>query len=297
MGRKLDAREYKLLLNPQIFSQAPNLQAANAFWDRRIRQIVRIADPKAGPFKIEGWRLIRFWDTPNRDLSDNDLIVRTRQDTKNDFAASGVRQATLKLRMPDQFIVATSWLAKREDEDAEIAETKFEEDIGPLEVLARPPGEQPKVVTPLKLSTRNRFSLSSEIDLAPNDPLDRLDHVLALFPGAAGLVSVSADQSDLDLAGGPLIHEYVFKGSEVALVGEAKAKFTLSIWCFDEPSKQPDVAEMSFVVKTDNGKMSGPVARQAYNLFNSFQDSLSEIIDQDHTSKTSLALPDRGSRY
>jgi hypothetical protein len=294
MGRKLDAREYKLLLNPQIFGQSPNLEVANTFWAQRIRQIVQTADPEAGPFENNGWRLIRFWDTSNRDLADNDLILRTRQVAKSDFAANGVRKATLKLRMPDQFIVATSWLAKREDEDAEIAETKFEEDIGPLEVLARPPGEQPKVVTPLKLSTRNRFSLSSEIDLAQNDPLDRLDHVLALFPGAAGLVSVSADQSDLDLAGGPLIHEYVFKGAKVALVEGAEAKFTLSIWCFDTPFKQPDVAEMSFVLKADDGKMSGPVARQAYNLFNNFQDSLSGIIDQDHTSKTSLALPDRG---
>lgn len=60
--------------------------------------------------------------------------------------------------------------------------------------------------------------------------------------------------------------------------------------------KQADVAEMSFVVKTDGGRMSGPVARQAYDLFNNFQDNLSEIIDQKHTSKTSLALPDRGSR-
>ncbi|TBE02329.1 hypothetical protein [Rhizobium ruizarguesonis] len=296
MGRKLDAREYKLLLNPQIFGQSPNLDVANTFWAQRIRQIVQTADPEAGPLKDDGWRLIRFWDTGSRDLSDNELILRTRQDTKVDFAANGVRKATLKLRMPDQFIVATARLAKPGDEEAGKVETKFEEDIGPLEVLARPPGEQPKVVTPIKLSTRNRFSLSSEIDLAPNDPLDRLDHVLALFPGAAGLVSVSADQSDLDLAGGPLIHEYVFKGSEVALVGEAKAKFTLSVWCFDEPSKLPDVAEMSFVVKTDEGTMSGPVARQAYNLFNSFQDNLSDIIDQDHTSKTSLALPDRGRR-
>ena len=224
------------------------------------------------------------------------MILRTRQDTKSDFAANGVRKATLKLRMPDQFIVATSSLAKREDEDKDIAETKFEEDIGPLEVLARPPGQRPKVVTPPRLSTRNRFSLSSEINLAPNDPLDVLDHVLALFPGAAELVCVSAEQPDLNLSSGPLVHEYVFKGSEVTLVGGARAKFTLSIWCFDAPLKQPDVAEMSFVVKTDEGKMSGPVARQAYNLFNNFQGDLSEIIDQDHTSKTSLALPDRGSR-
>ncbi|MBY5704146.1 hypothetical protein HFO38_15665 [Rhizobium leguminosarum] len=296
MGRKLDAREYKLLLNPQIFGQSPNLDAANTFWAQRIRQIVQTADPEAGPFENNGWRLIRFWDTPNRDLGDNDLILRTRQDTTSDFVANGVQKATLKLRMPDQFIVATAWLAKREEEDAKIVETKFEEDIGPLEVLSRPPGEQPRVVTPLKLSTRNRFSLSSGIEIPSNDPLDRLEHVLALFPGAAELVCVSAEQSDLNLAGGPLIHEYVFKSSEVALVEGAKAKFTLSIWCFDAPTKQPDVAEMSFVVKTDGGKMSGPVARQAYNLFNNFQGSLSEIIDQDHTSKTSLALPDRGPR-
>ncbi|TBC98960.1 hypothetical protein ELH24_09905 [Rhizobium ruizarguesonis] len=296
MGRKLIAREYKLLLDSQIFSQAPNLEVANAFWAQRIRQIVRIADPKAGPFNGDGWRLIRFWDTPNRDLSYNDLTLRTRQDTKSDFAASGVRQATLKLRMPDQFIVATARLAKPEDEEAGNVETKFEEDIGPLEVLARPPDEQPKVVTPLKLSTRNRFSLSSGIDLTPNGPLDRFDQVLALFPGVAELVCVSPGQSDLNLVGGPLIHEYVFKGSEVALVEGAKAKFTLSIWCFDAPLNQPDVAEMSFVVKTDNGKMSGRVARQAYNLFINFQENLSEIIDQDHTSKTSLALPDRASR-
>ncbi|MGO7044073.1 hypothetical protein ACCT07_36420 [Rhizobium johnstonii] len=296
MGRKLVAREYKLLLNPQIFSLSPNLDAANAFWAQRIREIVRIADPEAGPFENNGWRLIRFWDTSNRDLGDNDLILRTRQDTTSDFVANGVQKATLKLRMPDQFIVATAWLAKPEDEEAGNVETKFEEDIGPLEVLARPPGEQPKVVTPLKLSTRNRFSLSSGIDIPSNDPLNRLDHVLALFPGAAELVGVSAKQPNLDLAGGPLIHEYVFKGSEVALVEGAKAKFTLSIWYFDAPLKQPDVAEMSFVVKTDNGKMSGRVARQAYNLFNNFQERFSGIIDQEHTSKTSLALPDRGPR-
>lgn len=291
MGRKLDAREYKLLLNPHSFDQYPTLEAINAFWDEHIRHIVQLIDPNAYPFQESRYRLIRFLDTQRCELTNNDLILRTRQKTDDQFVpkVSDV-EVTLKLRMPDQFVVRSSHLARAVDEDEGLVQTKFEEDIGPLEVLAVQ-GPDTRVVRPIKISTRNRFSLSSSVTLQGSASVKSLAHVFALFPGAEDRVAVSTGQTDLELVAGPLIHEYAFKKGLVTLDGGIDAEFTMSLWCFESPDRRPDIVELSFVVEADDGRVQGSVARQAYNLFNSFQRNLASIIDPENTSKTSLSLP------
>lgn len=288
MGRDLDAREYKLLLDPRTFEASPDVVPANEFWTLRIRDVVQLIDPNAKPFEQAVHRIIRFWDTPNCDLTNNKLILRTREEASPDFAGKGKLEVTLKFRMPDQFIVGSTSFVDDGDDDVE---TEFEEDIGPLELMAKPKGQEAHVVIASKLSTRNRFSLSSTYKGPPSVRPNSLGELFAVLPGAAGLVTVSPAQADVHLVPGPTIYEYAFKRSVAELGNNTEAKFTLSYWCFDSHPKKPDVVELSFKCKTPEGSMSGRTARQAYNLFINFQKSMSDIVYLDHNSKTALSLP------
>ncbi|MDX0481429.1 hypothetical protein GOD90_20350 [Sinorhizobium medicae] len=283
MAHMLAAREYKLLLKASEFQARPRLQSANAFWTSRIAGIVSMVDKHPEPFKKVVHRVIRFWDTADCVLSKNDLILRTREKMDEDFASTSKLETTLKLRMPDQFVVATTSLA----DDGEGVETKFEEDIGPLEVAS--PGAETPVIVPVKRSTRNRFSLSTTIESNPPQLPVRLADVFGMFRGLRDLVGDQATSSDL--VGGSMIHEFAFKRAEAKFSDNIDGKFTLSLWCFDGPDSKPSVAELSYTCETLNGTMPGKAAHGAYRLFIAFQNQLADFVDPENTSKTALALP------
>ncbi|MBD9491486.1 hypothetical protein [Ensifer sp. ENS11] len=283
MGHVLAAREYKLLLKASEFQAEPTLQSANAFWTSRIAGIVSLIDEEPEPFERVVHRTIRFWDTADCVLSRNDLILRTREEMDENFVSAGTFETTLKLRMPDQFVVATTSFA----EDGEGPETKFEEDIGPLEVVG--PGAGTRVIVPVKRSTRNRFSLSTTIEGNPQQRPVRLADVFGMFPGVGDLIGEQATSADL--VGGSMIHEYAFKRAKAKFSDNIDGKFTLSLWCFDGPEAKPSVAELSFTCETQNGTMPGKAAHGAYRLFIAFQNQLADIVDSENASKTALALP------
>ena len=152
MRPKLDAREYKLLLNPAFFRDAIDVDIANEFLRGRLTAIVRArtgADPK-GDFDLKARRQIAFYDTAER-LLDKWKYALRRRDADGEPA-----ELTLKLRTPDLFVAAATHLRGRKD-DAKV-ETKFEEDIAPLEVAV--PGAA-KVTIADPPSMRSRFSLST----------------------------------------------------------------------------------------------------------------------------------------
>lgn len=283
MGRLLIAREYKLLLKAGEFQARPTLQSANEFWASRIANIVSLFDNRSEPFKEPVFRIVRFWDTADCALSKNNLILRTREEVDENFASTGKLETTLKLRMPDQFVVASTFFAA----DNEFTETKFEEDIGPLEIATALPGEGRRVIVPIKRSTRNRFALSTTIT-EPQRPA-KLADVVQMFPGLEEIIR--NQETSEDLGSGSICYEYAFKKAKAKFADDFEGKFTLSLWCFNLPDGQPDVAELSYTCKTRDGQMSGEAARGAFGLFIELQNRLDDIADTENTSKTALALP------
>ncbi|TBY82436.1 hypothetical protein [Rhizobium leguminosarum] len=289
MGHVLAAREYKLLLKSSEFRSRPTLQTANDFWTSRIESVVALIASDPEPFDEAVCRVIRFWDTSDGILSRNDLILRTREEVDKNFVLTGKSEVTLKLRMPDQFVVASTSFAAEGNE----IETKFEEDIGPLEVADSGAGGRPQVIKPVKKSTRNRFSLSTTKEINSQQCSIRLGHVLEVFPGAKDIVPNQTLEASLN--SGPIVYEHAFKKGKAEFANNIGAKFTLSLWCFRSPIGDPDVAELSYTCRTQNGGMPGEAAREAYDLFIELQNRLDDIIDPENTSKTALALP-KGSR-
>lgn len=117
--RKIAAREYKVMLDPERFQSGSKKVAR--LW-RSIRGIARAMKVgSAGRFHQRERRSIRFLDTSGRTLEALELILRERK-------VAGKRpEYTLKCRSPDRYIAAgfdTSAAARIEAED------KFEEHIG-----------------------------------------------------------------------------------------------------------------------------------------------------------------------
>ncbi|APO72213.1 hypothetical protein IE4872_PD01692 (plasmid) [Rhizobium gallicum] len=285
MVHVLAAREYKLLIKSSEFQARPTLQTANEFWTSRIESVVALIANDPEPFDEAVYRVIRFWDTSDCVLSRNDLILRTREEVDENFVSTGKSEITLKLRMPDQFVVASTSLAA----NGNGIETKFEEDIGPLEIAGSRPGEKTQVIVPVKRSTRNRFSLSTTMKINSQQRLTRLGDLLEAFPGVKEIVPNQTLGASLN--SGPINYEYAFKKGKAEFPNNVDGKFTLSLWCFRSPSGDPDVAELSYTCKTQNGGVPGKAAREAYDLFILLQNRLGDIIDPENTSKTTLALP------
>lgn len=164
MRHELDAREYKLLLNPDRFREASPEMIAGTLWEQHLRALIdeRLGTRNGGEPRHEGQlaersaRIVRFWDTPDCMLTRADLALRERSPVDEEGRADGQPEITLKLRMADLFVVAAADLPGNRDG----ARTTFEEDIAPLEVDDPDPCKQ-SVIAPAKRSIRSRFARST----------------------------------------------------------------------------------------------------------------------------------------
>jgi hypothetical protein len=286
MRHGLDAREYKLLLNPAKFGATLSKASANTFWHRSIEPISHLC--LNGRHLVESAfdrlieRNLRFWDTHDCTLAASDFALRTRVDLSNGQAASNQHEITLKLRMADYFVVADARL-DRSDGDKR---PEFEEDIAPLEV--EPSDPNLTIALPAKPSIRSRYALTTKrYRHWENCSEDRLRR---LFPNLSGLLRRPLG-GDIQLLGGPRVHEFAAKGAKIRFDQDATGEFTLTLWQIGAMSDAPAVAEVSFKCDTPDGKMPGKAARRALELFNALQTELGDYVNTSHSSKTSLALP------
>ncbi|MGO7443602.1 hypothetical protein ACC668_02700 [Rhizobium ruizarguesonis] len=295
MQHKLDAREYKLLLNPMKFVEPLSKASANAFWSGEIEPIIghRLDTREDGvprfakAFDAPLERIVRFWDIRNCTLTSADFALRSRSDAMRPMARSEPQEMTLKLRMADYFVVANTLLPGA---DAD-AVTRFEEDIAPLEV--KPDDPASTVVFPAKPSIRSRFLLSTRQMRAWGDPPPTVGRLRHLFPSLEALLPPPlGSASDETLAAGPLIHELAAKGAKVRLGEGVTGRFTLTFWYFGPVEGSPAVAEMSFKCATIDGEIPGTAARRALDLFVGLQADLGDYVNTDHSSKTAMALPE-----
>lgn len=285
---RLAAREYKILLDPSHFAGDQPAQQVNSFWRKKLIPAIAVHLDKRrggmprhdGEFDKEKQRDILFRDTAGCVLSRAGYSLRERAE------AGGKRKLTLKLRLPDLFIVAAT---DQVGSDAE-AETVLEEDIAPLAAPSHGPRGPAVLANPR--SIRSRFSLSTTQPTSTT--LSSMDDLFDQFPTLAdGLKRAQSKKSKLikgELIAGPAIRETVFEGARVKLGGSVDGKFALSLWYFDAAAK-PGVAEISFGCKFPTNAMPLEAARRAFDLFVGLQDSLEEWLDLTHSSKTALALP------
>ncbi|BCH19665.1 hypothetical protein MesoLjLa_65160 (plasmid) [Mesorhizobium sp. L-2-11] len=293
MHHVLESREYKLLLEFSHFDANPTLELANSFWDQRIKPTIEGRLGKRGRnSRAEEWfataevKSVRFWDTSACLLTRCNYALRERVSNRKEGSRKQQREITLKLRMPDMFVVAATSL--RGAQGAKIA---FEEDIAPLEVADQSyPTSKVAISTPR--SIRSRFSLSISIKGVASEP-STLSYAAALFPTlltnleARGALASRSNQ----LQHGPAIQEHVFKGAKVRLASGTTGEFALTIWHFAPPEPVRGVAEISFKCGFENGTMPGAAAQRAFDLFIGLQEDLGNGLDLQHPSKTELALP------
>lgn len=294
MRHELDAREYKLLLNPDRFQKTPSETVANTFWQERLKPIIQTLgsrDDEArhdGRFGAPSERIVRFWDAPNCLLTQADFALRERLPAENGMPTSERPEITLKLRMPDLFVVAATALPGS-DKDAR---TTFEEDIAPLEV-DDPQPDKSSVIVPARRSIRSRFSLSTTQTVEWGEPHRTLGGLQSLFPTLRDNVeSLQTEfRPSTALVCGPEIRELVFKGARVKLGDDIVGKFSLTLWHFGPTHSAPTVAEISFKCAIVDGDMPGKAARRALALFVGMQTDLGNLVNSKHSSKTALALP------
>ncbi|AJC83300.1 hypothetical protein IE4803_PD00095 (plasmid) [Rhizobium etli bv. phaseoli str. IE4803] len=290
MLHKLKAREYKLLLKPDRFSESA-LEKVERFWNDRMKRLIddELGQDDQGSSRHEGRfsptevRVVRYWDTADCLLTRAHLTLRERRQIDK-LAKSDECQITLKLRMPDMFVVADAQL------DASSADhTKFEEDIAPLEVDNPASDGQPVSISPSR-SIRSRFSLSTTKDRQWSEGIANLGNAQQMFSKLADHLPFGTNfDPQRALIAGPSIREEVFENARVRLGANVTGKFALTLWFFDRPA--PHVAEISFKSKTANGEMPGKAARRGLKLFIGMQNQLSDWINADYSSKTALALP------
>ncbi|MFA1627610.1 hypothetical protein ACDY96_34270 [Rhizobium mongolense] len=285
--RKLDAREYKLLLNPAKFGTLLTKAHANAFWDGEIAPIVGRSWGGSlcvlNTFDELLERILRFWDTRDCALTAAEFILRSRVDAADGIADSSQQEIALKLRMADFFVVANAHLPASDG-----ATTKFEEDIAPLEVKPQKPASS--VVFPAKPSIRSRYSLTTKLERRWDESNRTEARLGKLFPTLEGMLSRPL-VGDEALVGGPVIHELAAKGPQVRIAKNILGEFTLTCWYFETAAGPPAVAEMSFKCDTIDGELPGKAARRALELFNALQTGLGDYVNTDHSSKTAMGLP------
>ncbi|WP_172403325.1 hypothetical protein [Ensifer aridi] len=289
MRQELDAREYKLLLNPAKFDAPLSKASANAFWHAQIEQIIGesldSSNASQNTFDELLQRTVRFWDTQDCALAAADLTLRSRVDEDAGVPTSDEHEITLKLRLADFFVVADARL----DGSDGGKKPEFEEDIAPYAV--KPPDRTAAVVFPAKPSTRSRYALTTKRHDHWEESSRTEGRLRRLFPRVEDLMGRQL-RGDRRLIGGPEVHEFAAKGAKVRLDQKIVGEFTLTLWHVGAVEEAPTVAEVSFKCNTPGGEMSGKAARRALKLFNALQTDLGKsYLNTKHFSKTALALP------
>ena len=293
MHDQIEAREYKLLLEAKRFGHAPSLEAANTFWDQRLKPIIddHLDKPRRGSryerqFDRTVERTVHFYDTENRLLDSCGYSLRKRASVKG----KGRPEITLKLRLPDLFAVATAELPARD----ECADPQFEEDIAPLEVAD--PKKAGSVTIADPPSIRSRFALSTSQSLPPTARLRTFADAFRLYPtlkenlAAARAHGAPNVSPRTPLRCGPKVQETVFRGARVRFGDGIVGKLDLTHWHMPD-SHEPRVLEISYTCDVATRPMTGPAARRAFRFFTGLQHDLGPLVNLRFTSKTELALP------
>ena len=297
---RLEAREYKLLLDPLRFKDAYGYPGVHAFWEKSLKAIIaeHLGHRHSGEARFKGAfgrpteRAIRFWDTDDLVLARSDWSLRQRTKILNGTEDNAEHELTLKLRTPDLFIAAATVVAT-ENKDVTDA---FEEDIAPLGVTQLDTSGKERVILSNPASVRCRFARAFSRKIHDQKPLGRLAEVYRLFRGLNDSLPESALGSVGRIARlhhGEVMLERVYDGAAVALGGGVDGRFTFTEWYLEKDPKVQRVAEISFRLAIPDGELARSAAERALMLFTSLQRDLGNLLNLRDDSKTALALPHR----
>ncbi|QJP14084.1 hypothetical protein G3545_10745 [Starkeya sp. ORNL1] len=294
MHDQINAREYKLLLDVTRFGHAPSLDAANGFWNERLKPIIdkHLDKPRRGSryerqFDKTVERTIHFFDSETRQLDGCGYSLRKRAPVKGKARP----EITLKLRLADLFAVATTELPARD----ECADPQFEEDIAPLEVAD--PKRAGVVTIADPPSIRSRFALSTSQSLPPAARLRTFADAFRLYPTLKENLAAARAQGAPNVSPrtplrcGPKVQETVFRGARVRFGDGIVGKLDLTHWHLADPAPEPRVLEISYTCDIVSRPMTGAAARRAFGFFTAMQHDLGALVNLRFTSKTELALP------
>jgi hypothetical protein len=272
------------------------LPAIKAFADDMLRPLVHAhVSEKAGDafaqgnFKLDEWRMVRFWDTKACILEKHGFAFRERADLDQQGKEPKERELTLKFRVGDLFLAAETPLPVAQHATCE---TKLEEDVMPLAVRT---GEGSAVVANPP-STRSHFSRSTKQPITAGQFPGSMKDLADLYPTLCDSLKASGAEVDPSdkLVPGEAFSELVFKSPEFKLGDDVATKFSLVLW-YPRPggNKQPALAEISFKYETARGGVPRKAAQRALNLLRAMQGL--PWAKPEALTKTALASPPPGS--
>lgn len=300
-AKPLTGREYKLLLKPGAFRDAPRGDLAEKFWAADLAPIIndslgwrnsgRSRAEKA--LKLKKRRVVQYFDTKDRLLRDNGFALRRRIRLR-DGEPDDEPEVTLKLRTSD--ILLASEFADRADLSDD---DKFEEDIAPLQIGTET--GRSRTIRSGRRDTYSRFSVSLKRSFEKEletlaVPLDRFKAFEGELEDAIG----GKVNGERKLRAGPTVLEWVFQHAKVDL-GSVRAEFGFTLWYFAGGASpdhwqqtangaiDPAIVEISFDYETEDGRVDAEVSRRAVRLFHAMQ--LALPVNRRATSKTALAQP------
>lgn len=263
----ISSREYKLILNCDRFT---NREAGKeAFWELVTALIEKQnGQTKIQPENQEESRETWYIDTPDRDLQQQDYIMRIRQekkDTQDEF------KLTLKYRSGDRYLAASKDVTSPQG-----GEIKFEEDIVPAFV--------------------SKFSQSNSIKLPELPQLSTIGNLVELFPGL-GVLNLDPTIS-VSPVGKFKAHEMAHKFGKLKFPDgdtTVSAKAAFSFWYLSgETNDLPIIGEFSFnyEIKPAPGQLEEFPIRlvdQTNRFFKAIQTQV-EWLNLNAQTKTALAL-------
>ncbi|NOU51246.1 hypothetical protein HG263_11980 [Pseudoalteromonas sp. JBTF-M23] len=238
------SREYKLLLNPTLFSYQTEASQVNSYFSSvKVNVEQAISRSVSGALTLNKIRTVKFFDTINTcQLRQIGYVFRERIE-------NGDSEVTLKFRSPDRYIAAFEGLASPTNG----AETKLEADVGTTG------NDTFKVVYSHSTKAPNTRTI--------NDFKDINTH----FPGFESEYGFN-DSLPLAQVGNLTISEQVYKGAEIDL-GSFDAKLSVTLWYASAPSPSsvPLIAEASFKNEDTSADYSKKVVLRAKEAFRSMQ--------------------------
>ncbi len=239
-NRTITSREYKLILDPQKFTD--RTQGITDFWNF-VKPIIKAHGGKGKPDEDpEEKRKTWYVDTPDRALKGNHkTILRVR--CEEDAEPSEQYKITAKVRAADRYHAASRpWVRCG-------PKIKFEEDITPQYIkdndlnafLAESHFQFDEDNPP---SFASKFSLSASVKQADNPKFTSIQDAGQLFPF---LKELEDPDTPIKTVNGFEAFEIYQKLSKVKFGDPDKVKLGLSFW-YDNPDYRglPLVAEFSF---------------------------------------------------
>ena len=251
MKQDVVSREYKVMLKKERFvgSQDDLVERAKDFWNAfkdSIQDIV--CDTDGNLKKIEKQRTLRFYDSTDRRLRENDYVFRERVDLN-----TGQREVTLKFRHPDRYISQARDMAA----GVENGRTKFEEDI--------------------KLPFMKLYSFSTKQSISDGKSLNKLNDPGKLYPDLKKRLKSYEENESIDIVGKFTAKEIVVSGAyfQIKKNPKVEAECALIAW-YEEAGEEgkPVVVEFSFSYENEREEYDGEAAQRAYDVFGRLQQDI-----------------------